>query len=460
MIPAPLLSVEMLRAAGRQPSVPFRVDLPDGDSLLFCRLFRLLPGKRLSGEAVWRGRQVFAKLFVAEGATRHGIREKHGVEALLTHDIPTPGLVAAIQLPDGGYAVLSEFLDGALTLESAITTSSDPAPLLPAMRLLGRLHGAGLIHDDLHFGNFIRHKAQLLLIDGDAVHRARSAGTLLDNLALFLAQLPPVWDELAPDLLAAYGRPVDIAGLRYAVALRRARRLREFLGKTLRNCTKFQVDRSIRRFSALVRDQSEVLQPLLNDIDRTMATGKVLKNGVTCTVANVVAGEQMLVIKRYNLKHWRHAMSRAWRPSRAWHSWQAAHRLAFYGIATPQPLALVEERLGPLRGRAFLVTEHCPGRNLRDSLDPGSEPAPEQQAAIRDLFRSLCAQRITHGDLKASNLLWHDGQVVLIDLDAMVQHRLDSAFIRDWRSDRQRLLRNWPADSVLVRWLDRELPVF
>ena len=191
-----------------------------------------------------------------------------------------------------------------------------------------------------------------------------------------------------------------------------------------------------------------------------MATGKVLKNGVTCTVANVVAGDQMLVVKRYNLKHWRHAMSRAWRPSRAWHSWRAAHRLAFYGIATPQPLALIEERLGPLRGRAFLVTEHCPGRNLRDSLSPGDEPAPEQQAAILELFRTLCALRITHGDLKASNLLWHDGRVVLIDLDAMVQHRLESAFVRDWRSDRLRLLRNWPADSALVRWLDRALPVF
>ena len=200
------------------------------------------------------------------------------------------------------------------------------------------------------------------------------------------------------------------------------------------------------------------MRSLLADPDAALAAGRLLKDGGTCTVAAVEVAGRTLVVKRYNLKHWRHALSRAWRPSRAWHSWQAAHRLAFYGIATPRPLALVEERAGPLRGRAFLITEHCPGSNLLDSLNAAEQPTPTQQLALSRLFATLHRLHITHGDLKATNLLWQSGQIVLIDLDALLEHRSAAAFARAWRRDRARLVRNWPAGSRLTDWLEGVLP--
>jgi Ser/Thr protein kinase RdoA (MazF antagonist) len=66
--------------------------------------------------------------------------------------------------------------------------------------------------------------------------------------------------------------------------------------------------------------------------------------------------------------------------------------------------------------------------------------------------------RITHGDLKASNLLWDADRLVLIDLDAMCQHASPAGFARAWQRDRARFLRNWPAGSPLREWLDRSLP--
>jgi len=80
-------------------------------------------------------------------------------------------------------------------------------------------------------------------------------------------------------------------------------------------------------------------------------------------------------------------------------------------------------------------------------------------AALLTLFGTLHALRISHGDLKATNLLWHDGQVVLIDLDAMTQHRSSRTHAQAWQRDRARFLRNWPAGSPLVRWLDARLPL-
>ena len=450
--------LQALIDAGRQPVLPFEIAMPDGSWLSFAQLLRLLPGRRLAGMAVWKGRRVFAKLFVGKEALRHGARERDGLAALQVASLPTPVVFFAEPIAEGGYLVLSEYLEPVQALNEQLLAADEPRVLLPALSLLGNMHAAGLVHRDLHLGNFLRYGDQLLLIDGDGVRNGASAAAQAENLALFLAQLTPDWDEHRASLLLAYGRPVDEARLGEAVKAARARRLRHFLAKTVRECTEFAVTRDSRRFTVVRREEAESLRKLLQDPDAAMAAGRFLKDGGTCTVAAVDVGGRALVVKRYNIKNWRHAFSRAWRPSRAWHSWQSAHRLAFYGIATPRPLALMEERVGPLRGRAFLITEHCPGDNLLSCLDPECEPTPAQQQAISRLFAALHSLQITHGDLKASNLLWHAGQVVLIDLDALVEHPSARGFARAWQRDRARLLRNWPESSPLQQWL-REIVV-
>lgn len=94
----------------------------------------------------------------------------------------------------------------------------------------------------------------------------------------------------------------------------------------------------------------------------------MLKDGGTCTVVRIDLEGLPVAVKRYNLKNTRHALSRAWRPSRAWQSWIEAQRLSYYGIPTPRPLAVVERRFGPLRGRAYLVTVASEGRSLLGCL--------------------------------------------------------------------------------------------
>jgi tRNA A-37 threonylcarbamoyl transferase component Bud32 len=285
----------------------------------------------------------------------------------------------------------------------------------------------------------------------------------MENLALLIAQLPPAWERCLDVLVAAYQaeqerlRP-DCETLLLTVERARAQRLAHFLSKTVRDCSQFAVRSTISRFSAVVRTEKEVLSALMEDPDEFIARGQLLKNGNTCTVARVDIGGRALVVKRYNLKSVSHALSRFWRPSRAWHSWVAGHRLAFYGICTPAPLALLEERAGPLRGRAFLVTEYCAGASLLQHLSADREPGEAEADAIKDLFAKLFRLKISHGDMKASNLLWHDRQLALIDLDSMVQPSNHNTFVRDWRRDRERFLKNWPRHSPLHLWLTANLP--
>lgn len=474
---APLLDASQLVALGREPAVPFRIALADGRELTMLSLLRVLPGKRIVGEALFDGRRALAKLFIARGSARHWAQEQAGIAALQRTGVPTPGLLAAAPLAGGGHALLSEFLAPAESLDQAWSRqSARPAGhpealtvLLPAFAMLGRLHTAGLVQDDLHLGNFLQHDGSLFVIDGDAV-QAITPGQPLDapravrNLAILFAQLPRGWDTQQGPLLTAYhsggGRFAEApASLQDEISRVRNWRLNDFLGKTVRDCTLFSVRQSLRRFVAVARQQAPLLAPLLAAPDAQIDyQHAVLKDGGTCTVARAESAAGPLVIKRYNLKNLRHALARSWRPSRAWHSWREGHRLRFLGIATPAPLALIEERLGPLRRRAWLIAEFCPGPNLLAHLSAEREPPPDEARAIATLFQSLHALRISHGDLKATNLLWHDGQVFVIDLDATVQHRSPTAYARAWRRDRARLLRNWPTASALHRWLDETLP--
>lgn len=450
-----LLTAQDLRTAGRNLPVPFTVALPDGRHLNLHTPLRVLPGKRISGIAELDGNTVFAKLFIAaKGAERHWQREVQGKSALATRHLPTPAVLASGPLPAGGCYLLTEYFHGARTLGDA-----DAAHLAEAFTAFGRMHAAGLVHDDAHLSNLLVHGDVLQFVDGDAVREAASEADILGNLALFLAQLPPAAEAAQrADLLAAYrrGNPglhVDPSRLQAAVDAARQLRLRDYLEKCVRDCTRFQVRKSPKRFVAVVRDDADFLAPIIDDPDRWLALGTPLKRGNTATLALVEHGGRRLVIKRYNIKGPMHALSRCWRPTRAWHSWLAGHRLAALGIATPRPLALIEQRFGPLRGRAWLIVEHCPGQNLVEC-----PPSAATFDAVRDLFAQLNAARISHGDMKATNLIWHDGRICVIDLDAMRQHDDLATYRRAWHKDRARFLRNWPADSELVRSLDARLP--
>lgn len=472
-----------LARAGRQPDLPFRLRLSSGESLTMHRLLRVLPGKRLVGEADVDGRRVLAKVFVGRRSRQHWQEEEAGLAALRQAGVPTPEVLAAAPLPAGAYLLLTDFLAPAESLaESWARLAELPAGdeaalelLAPALALLARLHAAGLIQEDLHFGNFLRCADTLFLVDGDAV-RVVTGGQPLPparadaNLAIFLAQLPPAWDDHLDRLLPAYAagsEHAEASGRWFAarrsallaeIAAVRAWRLNDFLAKSVRECTLFAVERRVDRFSAVVRRHAERLKPVLADPDGVLAGGTILKDGGTVTIARVQFGTDELLIKRYNLKGFAHACGRLWRPSRAWHSWRAAHCLQFLGFHTPAPLALIEERYGPLRRRAWLITEFCPGPNLYTHLSSAQEPPPVEASALVALFAGLHAQRISHGDLKAMNLLWDDGRIALIDLDALARHRTAATYRRAWRRDRARLLRNWPPDSPLHRWFDRHLP--
>jgi len=471
-----------LKNAGRTPALPINLALADAAGpaeLQLLTLLRVLPGQRYVGAGVWRGRPVLAKLLVGQKAPRHFQRELEGVRLLAAQGMTTPLLLAdGLEQNEGGW-LLFEFLEQSQSLGEAWAEVEHQTPLNDAQQAvlgealsaIAQLHTKGLWQEDLHLDNLLRSHGKLYLIDGAGI-RVEEAGKplsrqkVLENLGVFFAQLPKSLEPFTEELLVHYllsnaehGLPME--ALQKQTDKVRSWRLKDYLDKTGRDCSLFSVVDGASGLRAIRRDEEAAMLPLLAQADELLDQGHLYKTGGAASVGRVEVNGRSLVIKRYNIKDVAHWFKRFWRPSRAWHSWREGNRLLFLGIATPKPLALLEQRFIGLRGKAYLVTEYLPGPDIIERFAPyvASGDAPESElVALDELFQQLIRERISHGDLKGHNVFWHQDRWALIDLDAMCQHSSQSSFATAFARDRARFMRNWPADSALHQLLEQRLP--
>jgi tRNA A-37 threonylcarbamoyl transferase component Bud32 len=460
---------QALRHEGRNLPVPFQLSIGMADdklerTLTCTAILRHLPGKRLvcSGTR-GDGTPVVAKIFLdPSGAERHYRRELLGIEAMRAGGIPTPDLLFQGRLADGQAPVLllREMRGFDNLTERLEQCGADRRfdTLRPVVEAIAGLHAAGLRQRDIHPGNFLLSGERVMIIDGDDIEKPGPAPLSqkdsLANLTLFFAQFHPAFDVMAPRLTAVYSacrrwppQSVTVESIKDAIQRWRMWRLKRFLPKTQRSCTAFIVQKKWHRFSACDREwYSPACQALLDDPDAFIKTGTILKAGNTATVARIAFDGQAIVVKRYNIKNMAHALNRSLRPSRAMVSWRNAHRLRFLGIATPRPLAVIEERWGFLRKRAFFIMAHQPGTSIDQALrgvldDP--QAVDHYLDQLGELLKQLAAARISHGDCKATNFLVSAEGLYLVDLDGMRAHRSKAAYRQSFRRDMRRLLRNW-----------------
>ena len=182
------------------------------------------------------------------------------------------------------------------------------------------------------------------------------------------------------------------------------------------------------------------------DASLQQADSKYLKQGNTCTLWRARVDQHALVVKRYNIKGIRHRISRLFRATRAAVSWRNAHRLETCGILTPKPVALVEQRFGPLRGRAWYVAEYVQGDDAQVLCASSSNGSVYVQAAAESvvaLLKRMAHCRISHGDMKGNNFILSKQGATVIDLDAMKQHACKHGLRRAQQRDLRRFMRNW-----------------
>lgn len=429
---------------------------------------RVLPQRRWVFRAQWSGKDVFAKVFVGAQAEKYAARDAQGARWLAQAGLATPPLLWQGKSADQRASIL---IYAAITPAENADVCYRSQPSAQAFELLKQLvrtlaaqHAAGLIQTDLHLKNFLVADDQVWSLDGDGIQQARlTKRRAYRQLAELLSKIR-VLDQRAwaAPLLAAYD-----AARSWQETLTPATLLNWAKHMKAREVERYVTRKIFRTCSDVIWQQtSESAQAVstagglhvtdLPALEVAMHVGTILKPGNTCTVVHTHLQDQAVVIKRYNIKDWVHGLSRAWRPSRAAASWRNAHRLQYYGMLTPQPLLMYERRHCSMRGRAYFVSAYSPWPDALTFFQQCTDQALRERV-IQQLV-TLCYQwyllKISHGDMKATNLQVTDqGDIVVIDLDSMQQHRRSQMALRAHAKDIRRLLQNWKQDTSLYNAL-------
>ena len=464
---------------GRAPTLPHRLNFLSGNKVDLQQWLRVLPDQRYVARAQWKGRTVLAKMFVGPKAQRHFQRELSGAQQLAHSGLPTPELLASDYDHAFGGWLLFDYLQDAQSLEQSwqevahlpLLAKEQQEILQQVLCTIAEMHTKGLWQNDIHLDNFMLQDGELHVIDAGGIASEQpgeplSAQAALKNLAVFFAQLSPALDDHIPALLEIYARAgapqtIALAPLQAEISRVRRWRIRDYLKKTGRDCSLFSVSKSLSGVTAIQRERQDEVAELMVDPDAFIRNGHIYKTGGSATVARVECQGQSWIIKRYNIKNLLHWLKRCWRPSRAWHSWQAGFLLQLEGVAVVQNLAVREVRWLGLRRHAWLISEYAGEQDLiarfAPHVDDGQVPQTDLQQ-LQGLLKAMIRAKISHGDLKGHNILCHNDRCLLIDLDAVRQHSSHGSFARAFKRDRARLLRNWPQDSQLYLLLDKHLP--
>lgn len=458
-------SPEGLAKAGVDLVPPFTVELAldpeDGDEkvedLTLSEVARVLPGRRLSGLGTFRDQPVFAKLFYGPGARRYWLRELSGAERLQKSGVSTPHVSSSGTTADGqGYVVLYQAVQAAEQLQE-----DNVKDMAEATREIAQLHDANLLQTDIHLANFLVQEGRVLMVDADGIRPGHLLRQQFNNFALFLAQRAPWLDPDIPDFWQIYAgkRGEYVANMSSSEQIQtltreqRQQRVNAYLKKCERQCSEFIRRKSWRRDFLCRREHWPRLQRFMIFPEEYVQEGTPLKLGNSSTVIRCEIDDERYVIKRYNIKGWSHRVRR-WFKRRGRNAWKNGNWLAFLGIPSAQPLALLEQRVGWFAGVTYLVMADEGDRDLAQVLSTEPEALERVGPQVVELLKRLKSAGIRHGDLKATNFIERIGadrqDMVLIDYDAL-SHGGNS-------SDIARFMANWDdlpeLKGTWQKWID------
>lgn len=441
------------------------VDIMIGKSALTLEEnLRHLPEKRLTCRANWQGKAVIAKFFYGSKFAKYASNEQNTLEVLIEAAISTPRLLHVYQQTDFSVLII-DYVTDTISLLSWLKSEPDElefgAVLKEATTLMLACHQAGFEIKDPHLGNFLLRDKNVFIIDAGGIKQLSSSlnnRQTIENMALLYAQFPVTWDVFAyqvlENLLKHSKQRILLDEKRWRQLILKQRRWRQkrFIDKKVfRECTEYICKSDSSRFLVAKRDvYSKEFEIALSNPDSLIERGLLLKDGRTATVARVEIASQAYVLKRYNIKKPIHAIIRGLKWSRAAVSWKNGLLLEMQGIPTALSYALIEERWGSIRRRSYILTEYLDAPRALDIFDNEryDEQARQDWAKkIQALFELLKRSQISHGDLKAQNILCPDKGPVFIDLDGMKANQSTKNCMRQQSKDIQRFHISW-----LLKW--------
>ena len=451
---------------GRQRVTPFLIEIyKDGclDQIEINEILRIIPRKRLVAIATWQGVTVVVKLFYAPLRWKRNLsRDISGINLLRKSGLRTPAVLHEGILADKkGAALVFEFVEDGKTIgeyfKEAESESERQLWFSKTVRAIGVCHRSGLWQSDLHMDNFLESKNHIYYLDGGGIRileDSPSNDLIYRNIALFLAQFKVENDENIVTLLKDYylenEKLINLDKELIAEKVKEARILRitDYEKKLFRSTTAHRNIRSMRKFVMYANDTcSSSLKSFVGDPNSYIKKECVIKDGNSTTVAEFNFNGKICVIKRYNLKSFWQKTKYLFKPSRAAKCWRNSLMLRMLGVETPKPFMIIEERLfGLLRQKAYFVCEKIEAPNLMEYFEDRQLKHCDLVqiiAKFRRLFQIMIDYRISHGDMKASNFIFHNEKLIVLDLDGMKRHRSNRSFKKAIMKDFNRFMKNW-----------------
>lgn len=437
------------------------ISLDDTSTLTSLQVVRSVPKRRCVCKALWQGKLVYAKLFYGEKAAQYALRDVRGVEALQKGKILTPKILKQSKVPQlKAYVVIFEAISPSESAEAVWSNANEFVRIELAHQLVqvvAQHHEAGLLQTDMYLKNFLIQYDSIYTIDGDGVHTVDklSIKKAQANLCQLLSKLDVLTiDSQLPSLLETYAnaRPwqpsLDIDAVKKIIEAARQKASSAYADKKVfRQCTDVDVLKTKKAFVAISAQDIMIDFPQTAvALDGYLNQANLIKDGNTCTVFSAKIGTLDAVIKRYNIKGVWHGLGRAFRRTRASISWANAHRLQVLGLPTARPVALVETKWLGLKGKAYFLTAYVDAPDMTQFFATTNDKQLRSEAIkqVVQLFYRLYLLKISHGDMKASNIkVLTDGSPLLIDLDSMRQHCTDSFAQKNHVRDIKRFMQNW-----------------
>jgi tRNA A-37 threonylcarbamoyl transferase component Bud32 len=390
-------------------------------------------------------------------ARRHLKREWLGLKRLASHGLSAPEPLFYGQTEDGQWAVVVEKIADSSTILDIFLKTPDPTKKLSLLVMIckeiAKQHTKGILQKDLHLGNFLLVEDKVFALDVGQMQFLRCEAdrkSSISQLAILAFYLPDSNTQLIKKLCGEYFKArgwrygkIDQISFQKQFDVHRRRMIRKGLKKNMRTSKRhlrMKTNGYVAMFDKTFCQQTEALD-FIEKIDKLMDEGQILKQGNTCYVSHLNWNGKDVVVKRYNHKGLIHSLRHTIKKSRARRSWLHGHRLGMLNIATPKPLAFIEQLKEKLLWKSYLVTEYVEGQKLYDFLKNSDATKEKQQIInnqIKELLDEMEKNHITHGDLKHTNILVTDKGPVLTDLDGMKVHKWDWRYKSSQAKDLQR----------------------
>lgn len=431
------------------------------ERLLCTALLRVIPGRRKVYDAMWNDKSVIAKVFSHKIiARRHLKREWQGLNLLQRRGLSSPAPLFYGRTEDRRWAVVVEKIADSSTVLDVFQKTPDPNKKLNLLVLvckeLAKQHTKGVLQKDLHLGNFLLGNDKVFALDVGQMqflHREAGRKSSISQLAMLASYVPDSNTQSITTLCEEYFKArgwrfgkTDQISFQKQLAGHRRRMLIKGLKKCLRASKRhfrIKTNKYIAMFDKVFCQETKPLG-FIEQIDILMDEGQILKNGNTCYVSRLIWQGQDVVVKRYNHKGFIHSLRHTIKKSRALRGWLQGHRLGILDIATPKPLAYIEQLKKKFVWKSYLVTEYVEGQKLYDLLQ-NSNITKEQRLTIihqiNELLDKMGKYHITHGDLKHTNILVTDNGPVLTDLDGMKMHKWHWTYKSSRTKDLQRFVK-------------------